>query len=401
MKIKTIILICGILPIATWAKTPLILLSIDGFAQHYIERYQPKTILSLIKQGTSAKALLPVYPSKTFPNHVSIITGRYPINHGILHNEFYHRDLGKVYQVGAGKDEPHWLTAEPLWHINEAQGNISAVYFWPESETPVNNKMPSYYYPYQHFTENQVRLQQIINWLRLPEDTRPNFISAYFASIDDAGHSYGEDSIQLRNAIKEFDQLLADFIQLLHQEFANQVNLVIVSDHGMTKINLEHVINWRDQIPQGVTVVNGSTQLYLYSEDKAQLQQSLEQFKQGQFQGQNKRYNVYTFPNYPEHWHLNQEHAAVPDAIIDALPSYIFSKGQGAVDPATHGYDPRLSAALNAIFIAVGPAFAPNQVINAFENIQVLPILTRALGLKDLDNIDGNYKIAEQIVKTN
>jgi len=381
------------------AKTPLVLLSIDGFAQRYIEQYQPQALMTLIQQGTSAKALLPVYPSKTFPNHLSIITGRYPINHGIVHNSFYHREIDKSYRMGDGKNDDRWLNANPLWHINEVQGNKSAVYFWPESETAIDNKMASYYYPYKHFTPNQQRLEQILTWLRLPENERPNFIAGYFASVDDAGHEFGENSPELINAISNLDKLLADFTQIINQEFNGKVNLVIVSDHGMTKINEHHVIQWRHNVVDGVKAINGSTQLYLYSDNNNKLQQSIKLLSNDQMQDEHTQYRVYQYPNFPQHWQFNRETSAVPNAIIEASPSYIFNKDKLHVTAETHGYDAKSYRDLDAIFIAIGPSFAKNKKIAAFENVHVLPIITRALGLKDVEDIDGNYKIAEQIVK--
>jgi|TARA_B110000211_G_scaffold213314_1_gene253706 predicted AlkP superfamily pyrophosphatase or phosphodiesterase len=398
MNIKSIFLFSCFFSTAVWAKTPLVLLSIDGFAQRYIEQYQPKGLISLIEQGTSAEALLPVYPSKTFPNHLSIITGRYPINHGIVHNSFFNREINKVYKLGDGKNDARWLTAEPLWHINEMQGNKSAVYFWPESETAVDNKKASYFYPYKHSTPNKERLDQILAWLRLPEADRPNFIAGYFATVDDKGHGFGENSPELISAIRDLDQLLAGFMQQINQEFSGQVNVVIVSDHGMTKINPSPVIDWQENIVEGVNVVNGSTQLYLYSDNETKLAQTVRLFKSEQYD-QNIHYRVYQYPNYPAHWHLNRMTSSVPNVIIDALPSYIFNDGGAHDSPETHGYDPKLERDLDAIFIAVGPSFSKNKKIAAFDNVNVLPIVTRALGLKDIKNIDGNYQIAEQIVK--
>ncbi|AZQ84423.1 alkaline phosphatase family protein [Colwellia sp. Arc7-635] len=399
MNIKVTLLLGCFFSTVSMAKTPLVLLSIDGFAQRYIEQYQPKALMSLIKQGTSAEALLPVYPSKTFPNHLSIITGKYPVNHGIVHNNFYNRDLDKAYKLGDGKNDARWLTAQPLWHINELQGNKSAIYFWPESETSVDDKKASYYFPYQHSTPNKERLAQILTWLRLPDAERPNFIAGYFASVDDAGHKYGENSPQLVKAISDLDGLIAEFIQQIKQEFNGNVNVVIVSDHGMTKINKQHVIEWKNNVIEGVKVINGSTQLYLYSDNATKLEQSVRLFKSDQNKNGSADYQVYQYPNFPEHWHFNEANTALPDVIIDALPSYIFGKGKKHISAETHGYDPKSARDLDAIFIAAGPAFEKNVKIAAFDNVNVLPIITRALGLKDVVDIDGDYQIAEEIVK--
>ncbi|WP_085297350.1 alkaline phosphatase family protein [Cognaticolwellia mytili] len=397
MKISTGLLFCCLFSAFTSAKTPLVLLSIDGFAQRYLETYQPKALNSLVEQGTSAKALLPVFPSKTFPNHLSIITGQYPANHGIVHNSFFNRDINEKYKLGAGKNDARWLTADPLWHINERQGNKSAVYFWPESETSRENKTASYYYPYKHSTPNKTRFDQILNWLRLPAAERPNFITGYFASIDDAGHDFGENSPELIQAITELDNLLAEFVEQINTEFSGQVNLVIVSDHGMTKIDKKHVIKWKNMQIDDVKVINGSTQLYLYSDNNQKLQESLTLFQSQQ--EEQKGYQIYQHPNFPAHWQLNTDGPSIPNAIIDAEMSYIFDKGRSHIDPETHGYDPKSQRDLDAIFIATGPSFKKNVQIDAFNNVNVLPIITRALGLKDVDNIDGTYQIADEIVR--
>ncbi len=399
MDVKVIFLLGCFFSSFGWAKTPLVLLSIDGFAQHYIKQYQPKTLMSLIEQGTSAKALLPVYPSKTFPNHLSIITGQYPINHGIVHNVFFDRAINKTYSLGDGKNEASWLTGYPLWYINELQGNKSAVYFWPESETTINTKLATYYYPYKHSTPNEARIEKILTWLRLPEDQRPNFIAGYFSTVDDAGHSYGAESRELVTAINNIDNLLADFIQVINKEFYGNVNLVIVSDHGMTKVDEDHIISWQKNIVEGVKAVNGSTQLYLYSDDATSLKHSVNLFKRDMEKNSAVQYQIYQYPHFPKHWHFNQETTATPNVIIEATPSYVFNRGETAVSPESHGYDPKYQRELDAIFIATGPAFYKNLKIEAFENIHILPILTRALKLEDVKDIDGNYQIADKIVK--
>lgn len=399
MKFKNVLLLACFFASATMAKTPLILLSIDGFAQHYLELYQPSTLLTMRKQGTSAKALIPVYPSKTFPNHVSIVTGKYPINHGIIHNDFYHRDIGEIYSLGDGKKDTRWLTAKPIWHINEEQGNTSAIYFWPESESVINGKTPTFVEPYNHSVSNKERIDKIIHWLRLPNSQRPNFIAGYFSTVDSAGHDYGEHSKELTNSINELDKLLNDFMHTIATEFNGNVNVIIISDHGMTKINKDHVIKWRDAIVPNVKVAKSSTQLYLYSDDQSALAKTKQNFIKRQRNHENAGFSVYDFPNYPEHWHLNKMTKATPDIIIDAKPSYIFNANHIHIDPETHGYDPKGQQELEAIFVATGPAFEKNKIIEPFENIHLLPIMTRVLNLRDVENIDGNYDIADNIVK--
>jgi predicted AlkP superfamily pyrophosphatase or phosphodiesterase len=192
--------------------------------------------------------------------------------------------------------------------------------------------------------------------------------------------------------------LLGYFVEQINQEFKGKVNVVIVSYHGMTKVNKDHVIKWQENIIEGVKAINGGTQLYLYSDDEIKLQQSVQLFIDTQTENKQAQYRVYQYLNFPAHWHLNRKTAVVPNVIIEALPSYVFSQGKANIKVETHGYDPMSFQDLEAIFIATGPAFSKKKQIAAFENIHVLPIITRALGLKDVDNIDGSYQVAEQVV---
>lgn len=400
MSLKKSFLLLWLFSINVSAQAPVVLLSIDGFAQRYFDLYQPQALLKLKQQGTSAAALLSVYPSKTFPNHVSIVTGQYPANHGIVHNNFFNRKLNEKYSLGKGKADSRWLTAKPIWHINEQYGNKSALYFWPESETAVEQSTSTYVKSYHHSTPNKDRLMQILAWLRLPEAKRPTFITGYFSTVDSAGHEFGENSVELKESIDEIDNLIAEFMHTIKTEFAGQVNVVIVSDHGMTKMDKNKVIQWRDLIANKVKTLNSSTQLYLYSEDKVQLSKTKQNFLEHLNKTMLEGVNIYQYPHYPEHWQLAKTTASTPDMIIDAIPPYSFKGKSDHISAETHGYDPKGQADLEAIFIATGPNFEKGKKIAAFENVHIMPILTRLLGLPDIKNIDGKYKIADKVVLT-
>ncbi len=133
-------------------QTPLILLSIDGFRYDYVEKYQPPNLSAMIKSGVRAERMLPIYPSKTFPNHISLVTGMYPSNHGIVHNSFYDKELDDVYKMGKAFSEPKWMQATPLWIHAERHGVKSASYFWPESDSTLEGLAASYSYQYNKKT---------------------------------------------------------------------------------------------------------------------------------------------------------------------------------------------------------------------------------------------------------
>jgi len=161
----------------------VVLISIDGFRHDYIEKHDAKNIAELAKSGVRSKGLVPVYPSKTFPNHLSIITGRYPTNHGLVDNNFYDTERQQKYSMGDGLEDSSWITALPLWNLAEFQGVKAATFFWPESDARINGRTPSYFYHYSTPVPNSQRVDQIIEWLKLPEQARPRLVTGYFSCL--------------------------------------------------------------------------------------------------------------------------------------------------------------------------------------------------------------------------
>ncbi|WP_114326182.1 ectonucleotide pyrophosphatase/phosphodiesterase [Candidatus Colwellia aromaticivorans] len=390
------------------AKTTVILLSVDGFSFNYLQKYQPKNILAFAENGVKAR-LLPVYPSKTFPNHLSIITGSYPINHGIIHNRFYHPELDKTYYLGSGKENDTWLTAAPFWSVAEDNLIKSAVYFWPESESK-GHTSPSYNIPYNKNTSNKARIEQLIAWLKLPINQRPYFIASYFSTIDSAGHDYGLDSPQLITAINEFDKLFGYFIDKINNEVYQPINIILVSDHGMVaitekaKVLTPLIFKGINVKIDGIKVTYNDTQLFIYL-DKNKISSrtriSFEKKLQSNLTANKKLYNIYSKGNYPQHWQFNSDLAIVPEIIIEATPPAIFiwknivTKLHGA----THGFDPKKNTSLDGFFIAAGSSIAQSRVLEPFQNIHVFPLMNTLLGLNENREIDGQQLVLETIIK--
>ncbi len=391
-------------------KPPLILLSIDGFAHDYLTTYQPNNILKLAKTGVVAK-LLPVYPSKTFPNHLSIITGVYPEKHGIIHNKFYHPSLAEKYRLGAGKNNSAWLTAMPLWSFAEENKITSAVYFWPESEAIGQGSQPTYNIPYNRTATDKEHFDQIIDWLKLPKEEAPKFIVSYFSSVDDAGHKYGLKSAELAQAVTNIDNMIGYFMERLQQELPQPVNVILLSDHGMIQIDRKKSIKtsmvFNNELKKlitekVITIAQSSTQLYVYfAQDMLKKQQAfiLAQIKAKQ-KSHSDLYRVYHKQNYPKHWKFNASLVITPDLVIEAEPTASFiNEKYGHSSLATHGYDALNQSELNAFFLASGPDFIMGKELTPFENIHIFPLMTHLLGLKPLNNIDGKFEVLSPIIK--
>lgn len=377
-------------------KVPTVLISIDGLSSQQLEKIKPRTLNLLAEKGLSSKALLPVYPTKTFPNHLSIVTGAYPAQHGIIHNNFYDSNKNSFYKMGEAGNDPTWLKVKPIWVLAEEQNIKTASYFWPESDAELFTTRPSYYFPYKHETDNKERLEQVIKWLEMPLEQKPRFITSYFSIVDSANHDFGGFSEQSVEAIAEVDRLLKWFLQTLAEKNI-AINLVLVSDHGTEYIKRkipQYTLIPKD-IYKSVKVINGQTQLLIYGKNNTRFKKFTRQLKQ-KAKG---RYSVYSKGEYPAHWHFNEEseNGYVPDLIVNAKPGIIFTS-KDYDTTATHGYDLAESENMEAIFIAYGPNLIPDK-LEKFENIHVFSLLAQLIGVEITDDRPSDFSVFQDNFK--
>ena len=382
------------------AKPTTVLVSIDGFANYYLQKYQVPFIKRLANLGVTADAMLPVYPSKTFPNHISMVTGVYPSKHGIVHNKFYHPEIGKHYKLGAGKDDKRWLTAKPIWTYAEEQNNRAYLYFWPESESISHEVRASHIEPYVHERENGKRVSKVLDWICAEKKLRPDFVSLYFSTVDSAGHEYGQDSKQLIFALDDVNEQLERLVGESEKCNPDGVNFVIVSDHGMTKAGAENAIYPEDIIDtESVQVVNGQTQLFIYEKDDRKLNDVRSQLMAFKSSLSKTTFRIYHRNEYPKHWRLNVDSVLVPDLIVDAVAPYTFAKKGKKVSVETHGFDAKYNEDLHAIFIGYGPAFKAGESIGAFENVHVASLIAHLMGIKLPNDLDSKLEVFKPILK--
>jgi predicted AlkP superfamily pyrophosphatase or phosphodiesterase len=383
-------------------KSPYVLLiSLDGFRHDYIDLYKPKTLLKFRKQGTFAKSLIPVFPSKTFTNHLSIITGSYPENHGIVANSFYDPNLERIYSLGRKKEvaKGEWYQREPIWVHLERQKLLTACFFWPGSSAKINNISPSYYLKYFHKMPHKNRINKVVEWLKLPEETRPHFLTLYFSDVDSAGHKYGPYSKQVKNAIKKVDESLEQLFLKL-DKLNLPLNTIIVSDHGMLDLNekkhqwITNNTNLEDFHVQGT----GPVSFLYYIGDKNKKKSIIN--KTYQSLKKHSRYiNVYKRNKLPKHYKLNNPRAG--DLILVSYPNYsiaIKGKRSNLKLKGNHGYDPYQTIDMHGIFMANGPLLKNEYFIESFENIHIYPLILKLLNTKENSNIDGNKEVLSKII---
>ena len=236
-------------------RDPVILISIDGFRPDYLDRGLTPTLASLAADGVRADAMKPSFPTLTFPNHYTLVTGLYPDHHGIVNNRMIDPKSGKqfVYKDSDAIADPEWWAGEPLWVSVEKQGRHAATMFWPGSDVAIEGVRPSLWMHFDGTLTPDQRVDQLLRWTDLRGAARPSFFTLYLEQVDHAGHDDGPDSPEVNAAMREVDTALARLVDGLKQRglFA-RTNIVIVSDHGMTstaperQIYLDELVNIDD-----------------------------------------------------------------------------------------------------------------------------------------------------------
>ena len=210
-------------------ESPLILISLDGFRYDYLEKANTPNLDYLVNNGVKAKGLIPVFPSKTFPNHFTTVTGLYTENHGIIANNMYDPEFDASFSMGNQEavQDGRWWGGEPIWITAEKQGKTSATYFWPGSEAEYEGMRATYWKKYDDRVSNTDRVQQILSWLDLPENERPAFFTLYFSDTDYFGHRYGPDSPEVVKAITHLDSTMGLLLDGLEtRNIKDKVNII-------------------------------------------------------------------------------------------------------------------------------------------------------------------------------
>jgi predicted AlkP superfamily pyrophosphatase or phosphodiesterase len=384
-------------------KPVVILVSFDGWRWDYESRYAAPNLRRLIANGVSAE-LIPSYPSKTFPNHYTIVTGLYPGHHGIVANSIKDPSTGRRMTMANAREvqDPMWWGGEPLWVTLQHAKQITAAMFWPGTEAPIQGLRPNFWSPFDERMPGTRRVDTVLGWLDLPADRRPTFLTLYLQDVDGAGHSYGPNSTQVRDAVRRADSYLGRLLRgLERRQLMDRVNIVAVSDHGMAETSLDRVVVLDDYISlEDVEVVDINPTLGLFP------RQGREDAVYASLSKANPRLKIYRRAETPAHWHY-RDHPRIPPLVgvvdegwqILARSTYNDRRRRGQVGPrGEHGYDPSITRSMHGIFVASGPAFKTGVTVPAFENINIYDALSQVLGVPPASN-DGDAGWAKTVLK--
>lgn len=384
------------------SKPYVIMISTDGFRYDYAQKYNAENLLKLANGGVKAEAMIPSYPSITFPNHWSLITGLYPSHHGLIDNFFYDYKRKEGYAMSNKKnaEDGSWYGGTPLWGLAEKQGMVSASLMWVGSASDAGGMRPTYYYPYhEKFTPSE-KVEKVVNWLKLPEDKRPHFISLYFPEVDGSGHHFGPDAKETEAAVHLIDQAIGDLVQKVNGLGLKNVNFVFVSDHGMIKVDggtpLEIPAVLFDK--NRFDFYNSQTLLRVYVKNPDEVKAVYKELKANKTDD----YEVYLDKKLPRYLHFatrdDQYNRIGQILLIPKAPKIFLEKGK-KTSVGKHGYNPRVVPEMKATFFAWGPELKNNLTIGEFANINVYPLVAEVLGLKTDQPVDGKLKVLKKILK--
>lgn len=379
-------------------KPYVILISADGFRYDLADKFNARHLKQLRSNGVAAKAMIPSYPSLTFPNHYTIATGLYPAHHGLVDNTFYDKKRNETYRLGNRKavEDSSWYGGTPLWVLAEKQQMVTASFYWVGSESAIQGVRPTYYYRYNDSIDMDTRIQVVKNWLTLPGDKRPHLITFYMPQVDHEEHMYGPDSKQAEEAVHFVDESIAKMVRMT-DSLKLPVNYIFLSDHGMIQVDTVNTLPLPSAIDTAkFRIPDGDVLVHLYANNPNDIQPTYNAVKQ-----QAVDFDVYLATEIPARWHYStsdDRYNRIGDMILVPKPPKSFSIRRRRTIPGKHGFDNAIPE-MHATFYAWGPAFKQRLQIDAFENVHVYPLVAKILGLPVTEKIDGSLKVLQPILK--
>ena len=374
-------------------KPYIILISAD-----LADKYQAANLIRLRGEGVQADYMESSFPSLTFPNHYTLVTGLYPSHHGLVDNHFYDPGRKESYSMSnkqAVRDSS-WYGGVPLWVLAEEQHMLTASFYWVASESNIGGLRPTYSYMYNEAIPMDDRIEIVKSWLQLPPERRPHLITFYFPEVDHAEHRFGPDSWQTKSAVRLVDESIGRMVSEIGS-LDLPVSFVFVSDHGMTTVDTVHTIPLPGAIDTSKFIVPaGEALLHLYAKDKKDIKPTYTKLKADAVD-----YDVYLSADIPSKWHYGKKddlYGRIGDIILVPHLPKVFDIMGKPVNIGEHGFDPALPD-MHATFYAWGPAFKAHQTIGGFENVNVYPMVAKILGLPYTEKIDGRLSVLDRVLQ--
>lgn len=389
-------------------KAPYVLMiSIDGYRHDYNRLHKPNFLRKFEKKSTKVKSLQATFPTKTFPNHYSIVTGMYPGNHQIVANYFYAPDLKASYSLKDKKSvrDARFYGGIPLWNLAVQNGMVSATYYWPGSEAPINGYRPTYWEKYDHHKPHLDRINKVIDWFKLPASKRPHFVTLYFSDVDSAGHKYGPTARETKAAVHKVDKTIETLVNEL-EKLSLPLNIVIVSDHGMTEMSKKRAIYFKDiftstsdkSLLNQFKNIGYGPLVHFYYQGKASDKEKATRELVKVMNRNAKKHKAFLRKNLPKKFFFTYSVRA-GDVVAIADMGWSLGPEGHWIGGGKHGFDNFDGKDMHGIFYAVGPNFKSNYRLPTMSNVHIYPALAEILNLPVQHKIDGDLKKIKKALK--
>jgi len=396
LRFFLLVLLALCFSIRTEAKCPprryVIVVSLDGFRWDYPQMYDAPNIDAIAANGVST-AMWASYPASTFPNHYAIATGLVPDHNGLVNNSFWAPDMDGYYSIGGpNKAVPGYYLGEPVWLTAMRQGVKAATVYWVGSDVAVQGKYPTYWRNYSDrpLLEYEARIDEVLGFLEMPKKERPHLIMVYFDEPDHSGHSYGPRSEEVRSAVKKVDEMIGRLREgIAKSRLASQIDLIVLSDHGMTDISYERCINpyeyikkeWCERILMGTP-----TSIFTKPEFRDSVYNALQGVE---------HISVWKKEEIPSELNYGTSCRIGDIVVAPDLGWQVIERPRS--HPGAHGYSP-YEPDMQPIFRAEGPDFRKGFVAASFRNVSVYALVCHLLGIEPAPN-DGSLDEVKQLLK--
>ena len=383
-------------PLGAAAEKPLVLLiSIDGFKPSYLSKSSAPNLFELANRGMMAQGLISAFPSVTFPNHVTIVTGQTPDHHGIVNNTM--TDPGTTQRFSLGSREAvenpfWWQESKPIWIAARKQGKVASTLFWPGSETTIDGLRPNDWLRYDHDMSHETRIKTLVGWLSRPPAERPDFATLYFADVDSAGHSAGPDSQAVQDSVKKVDDSIGELSRELKRlGLLERTTWIIVSDHGMASSPVEKVVSAQGLLANFPAArwewLGALAGVRLNGASSEGVMQALSTLPHA---------SCWPKADLPKRYRFGT-HRRIPEIVCLAEVGYSLTDNPARKGPlGQHGYDPE-DLSMHGLLIVAGNRIQPG-TLGLVNNLEIYGLMCRLLGITP-ERHDGEDTLHQQVIK--
>ncbi|XP_013382373.1 ectonucleotide pyrophosphatase/phosphodiesterase family member 6-like [Lingula anatina] len=397
----------GVARSAVKIRQKLLVFLLDGFRWDYDDLPGLRGFPRIKEKGASATYLRPVFPSSSYPNYQSLVTGLYVESHGLLGNYVYDPKYAEYFRMGrypAQYESLWWEGGEPVWITAEKQGRSSYLYFWPGCEVSVGGLRPTFCLPYTtmpHLGDLDVAIKES---LRLFQNESADFIGIYVELPDKFGHKFGPDTQEVQELVYQLDARFDYLHQELEDRFmSDDVNIMLMSDHGMTSVSVpEHVLDIRHHVSyfdlERTVGAGAVTGVWPAQNKTLQVLHAL---------SIEEHWSAYLREEIPDRWHYKHHYRAPPILLVADPGYYILTfssrsvgvySDTGLPEQGWHGYD-NFDIDMQGIFAAYGPAFRPGAQTTVVEAVDMYQLMCKVLDVTPSPHHNGTWANVEPFLK--